>query len=134
MSGDHPLLRGCPWCMGMVEDDDTIQEKDGVVWHARCKDLHDQRERVKRTVQDHTNLQKRLLAPNPATDCPPGLRNLRPMEEDSMIRYTMTPERFALDIPVGALANLTQDSHTRMLAMLNEWILRHKPVTVTTLK
>jgi hypothetical protein len=90
---------------------------------------------VKRTVVDHTaNLQRRLLAPNPATDCPPGLRNLRPMEEDSMIRYTMTPERFALEIPVAALANLSQDAHTRMLAMLNEWILRHKPTTVTTPK
>lgn len=45
------------------------------------------------------------------------------------INYTLTPQRFVLEIPVEALANLSEDSHTRMLAMLNAWINQHKPCT-----
>ena len=80
----------CPRCLTPIRDDDTIQQMDGAIWHARCKAL-----------------------------------------PDTTIHYIMTPDQFMLRIPVGALAGLSQDSHTRMLAMLNEWILRHKP-TVTT--
>ena len=43
------------------------------------------------------------------------------------INYTITPQRFVLEIPVEALANLSEDAHTRMLAMLNDWINQHKP-------
>lgn len=50
----------------------------------------------------------------------------------STINYTITPHRFVLDVPVAALANLSEDSHTRMLAMISEWIARHKPPKVTT--
>lgn len=50
------------------------------------------------------------------------------------IFYAMTPNSFHLDIPVEALANLSEDSHTRMLAMISEWIARHKPVKVETSK
>jgi hypothetical protein len=46
------------------------------------------------------------------------------------IDYTITPRRFILDIPVEALAGLSPDAHTRMLAMLNAWITEHKPVVV----
>ena len=46
---------------------------------------------------------------------------------DPTINYTMTPKRFMVEIPVAALANLSTDAHTRMLEMLNAWILRHKP-------
>lgn len=46
------------------------------------------------------------------------------------IHYQITPHRFVLDIPVEALANLGHDSHTRLIAMLNDWIIRHKPLTV----
>jgi hypothetical protein len=46
------------------------------------------------------------------------------------ITYTITPDRFSLDIPVEALANLTNDGQTRLLDMLNAWILRHKPPVV----
>ena len=46
------------------------------------------------------------------------------------ISYTLTPQRFVLEIPVEALPALSQDAHTRMLDMLNAWILRHKPTVV----
>lgn len=46
------------------------------------------------------------------------------------INYEITPRRFQLDIPVEALANLTSDGHTRMLAMLNAWITEHTPPKV----
>jgi hypothetical protein len=101
-------MLGCPWCLKAVLDDDTIQVKDGVTWHARCKDLHDSAERSRRAK---------------------GMEIGCNAVKDTTIRYTMTPERFMLEIPVAALATLNQDAHTRMLAMLNEWILRHKPPT-----
>lgn len=31
----------CPWCEVPVRDDDTIQVRAGVVWHAACKDRFD---------------------------------------------------------------------------------------------
>lgn len=46
------------------------------------------------------------------------------------IDYRITPQYFRLNIPVEALANLTPDAHTRILAMLNAWITEHKPVVV----
>lgn len=46
------------------------------------------------------------------------------------IDYTITPHQFRLEIPVEALENLTPDAHTRMLALLNDWISRHKPIVV----
>lgn len=50
------------------------------------------------------------------------------------IEYTMTPQRFVMEIPVEALANLSHDDHTRMLAMLSDWIARHKPPKVERVK
>ena len=60
--------------------------------------------------------------------------NKRHAQENSTINYTMTPDRFVLEIPVSALANLSTDAHTRMLEMLNAWILRHKPLVVKEVK
>jgi len=51
-------------------------------------------------------------------------------ESPPTINYTMTPQRFMLEIPVEALPALTNDAHTRMLAMLSDWIARHKPPVV----
>jgi len=62
------------------------------------------------------------------------LQRIVEARDHGTIFYAMTPQRFILEIPVEALANLSQDSHTRMLDMLNAWILRHKPLTVTTPK
>ena len=50
------------------------------------------------------------------------------------IDYTITPKRFTLDIPVEALDALTPDAHTRMLAMLNNWITENKPPVVVAEK
>ena len=104
-------MNNCPHCLTPVSDDDTIQEKDGIVGHARCKDLHDNRRRMAREPVEM--LQRRIEAHVGGT-----------------IFYTMTPDRFQLDIPVEALANLSEDSHPRMLAMISEWIARHKPITI----
>ena len=53
----------------------------------------------------------------------------RPRNPES-ITYTLTPRRFQLDIPVEALVALGNDDHTRLIDMLNAWILRHKPPKV----
>lgn len=45
------------------------------------------------------------------------------------INYTITPQKFVLEIPVEALVNLSEDSHTRILAMLNAWIAQYKSRT-----
>jgi hypothetical protein len=46
------------------------------------------------------------------------------------IEYHVSHREFMLKIPVEALAGMSQDAHTRMLGMLNDWISRHKPVVV----
>lgn len=140
---------GCPWCLKPVYDDDTVQEKDGVVWHARCKDQHDTQERVRRTVEDRRRKMGPMSIPNRADMQPSESAasvfcdadaelareiqkkvNAQIREERTTIFYTMTPDSFRLDIPVGALANLSPDAHTRLLAMVTDWINRHKPLPV----
>jgi len=59
-----------------------------------------------------------------------GAKPVRVTDPVPTINYTMTPERFVLEIPVEALPALTNDAHTRMLAMLSDWIARHKPPVV----
>lgn len=49
----------CPWCREPVLDDDTIQSRDGVVWHAACKDRYDTAKR--------RSTKPRLLAHNTTT-------------------------------------------------------------------
>lgn len=107
-----PLNLRCPGCGDVVNDDDTIQRTvAGVVWHARCKDHYDHARRCGvGPLMSTATLHERLI--------------------DRCINYTITPQRFVLDIPVEALAGLSPDAHTRMLAMLNAWITEHKPVVV----
>ena len=113
---------GCPWCLKHIYDDDTIQEKDGVTWHASCKDAHDAA----------TRRRGMFGAPDPSLTQEMNAKiNAKVREEQTTIFYTMTPDRFRLDIPVGALANLSPDAHTRILAMVTDWINRHKPITIT---
>ena len=38
----------CPWCREPVMEDDTIQERAGVTWHASCKDRFDTANRNRR--------------------------------------------------------------------------------------
>jgi hypothetical protein len=42
------MRRICPWCGGLVSDDDTIQQDalTGITYHARCKDHRDTAARV----------------------------------------------------------------------------------------
>jgi len=121
-------LRKDNFCKEEVELDDTVQVcKNGSVWHLRCKDRHDTAERRKSLMEPKMNeadlgAWARWSA---ASGAKPVMIEADPMART--INYTITPRRFILDIPVEALANLSGDAHTRMLAMLNAWIVENKP-------
>lgn len=123
-----PALPRCPGCGGVINDDDTIQRTvAGQPWHARCKDMYDtKRQREAGPLMSTATLHERLMETKPllfeCTDDP------RPISfPPPTIHYNITPKRFLLDIPVEALANMTPDAHTRILAMLNAWINENKP-------
>lgn len=48
-------------------------------------------------------------------------------ERYATIDYMISPKCFVLRVPVEALANLTEDAHTRMLRMLGDWISDNRP-------
>ena len=104
----------CLGCGSSIHDIDTAVRGvgDPGYWHLSC---YNRRSRGKRLI-DHL---VQGTAKADGAKCVP----IR-----SCIDYTITPHRFVLDIPVEALANLTPDAHTRMLAMLNNWITEHKPL------
>lgn len=130
---DAPLPR-CPWCSEIVNDDDTVQcTMDGVTWHARCKDMHDTKRRRERMMKpqigdvDPATWARMSEAAGATPVFFERTNDPRPIQFQPTIDYTITPKRFILDIPVEALASLTPDAHTRMLAMLNNWVTENKP-------
>ncbi len=112
----------CVGCSGIVGDDDvTYTEPGGAVWHYRCWCAQHQREVPRSTatlIERQHDIQKEI-----------SLQRLYGLPAHA-IAYCISPSRFTLDIPVEALAGLSPDAHTRMLAMLNAWITEHKPVVV----
>lgn len=64
----------CPYCKKIVTDDQTIQEKDGVVYHAACKDRLDaairNQRKVNPLIKDASPLPSKIAAPITASEDP----------------------------------------------------------------
>ena len=131
----------CQKCRHEIRDHHTVVMEGGLYYHYECRPgppqstatLHERLMEPKMNEHDlcpdHWAKASAAAGAKPVfferTDDPRPIRFPPPT-----INYHITPSHFRLDIPVEALAGLSPDAHTRMLAMLNNWITEHKPVVV----
>jgi hypothetical protein len=124
--------RICPGCGKPIGDDDTVLRQNATdpYWHITCHDL-DHRRRLMEPKMNEMDPAAWARWSTASGAKPFDVKLERAIKErcfpDTTIDYMITPKCFVLRVPVEALANLTPDAQTRMLNMLNTWVIEHKP-------